>query len=864
MLAQTIDKHLEDCEACEDTVQNLERETSLGLKLPALSSEVPADNSAHAELIAGLRQIRPAASPVHATSADVADSLVGSTLREYELLELVDKGGMGAVYRAEHTSLGRTVAVKVLPESSLQNEALVKRFRREMKAVGRLDHPNIVRATDAGEIDGTHFLAMEYVDGPNLSRLLGRNGPLRIEDACEVIRQAAAALQVAHEAGLVHRDIKPSNLMLTGSGQVKVLDLGLALLHDEHLEQGHTDLTSHSQIMGTADYMAPEQAIDTHNVDIRADIYSLGCTLFFLLTGRAPYRSEQPRNAMQTMMAHVQEPIPSVLEARCDTPKKLAAIVDRMLAKEPDGRPTPPAEIVKVLESFAKGANLAALIEAFAQPVTEPSQQTTETYSQLTDTVEHKAQPPPRPNRTPKKKIELPHRASLAIGFILSLLVLAGIVFRIQTNDGELVINVDKSIAEQVVVNVKRGEEHLVDGWQLKSGENVRTLSTGPVSIELPSELAEVVKIGNSGDLIVKRKQQLVLTVSLVSNVVPEATKQVVFSSGTEGYNTYRIPSLITTNEGTLLAFCEGRSTRPLVQGNADLVLKRSTDQGATWGDIELIHGADQPGKFTTIGNPCPVIDQQTRSIWLIYCRNNEQVLVRKSNDDGQTWSKPVDISRQVVRSEWVWVATGPGVGIQLSHGQHKGRLVIPCDRGVLVDGKRVTYSHVIYSDDSGVSWKVGGSLGPHTNECQVAELADGRLILNMRNHWGSDGGRPDRGSMRAVSTSIDGGNTWSELAFDETLIEPACQASFLRLHRPKTGTPGPLLFSNPASQHDRRDLTVRASYDQGTTWAKSMRLHTGPAAYSCLTVLPNGQLGCLYEAGQETPHETLTSPASR
>ncbi len=236
------------------------------------------------------------------------------------------------------------------------------------------------------------------------------------------------------------------------------------------------------------------------------------------------------------------------------------------------------------------------------------------------------------------------------------------------------------------------------------------------------------------------------------------------------------------------------------------------------------------------------------------FCRNNDDVLVTFSNDDGQTWSKPVEITNDVKKSEWGWYATGPGVGVQLRYGKYKGRLVIPCDHGQQIDGKRVMFSHVFYSDDHGKTWQLGGSLDRHTDECQVVERYDGMLMMNSRNYWGRDGGRSERGNMRAVSYSRDGGATWSKLKFDKTLIEPICQASFLA-YPPK---PKHVLFSNPASKKARIGLTIRLSPDEGKSWVAAKLLHSGPAAYSCLIVLPDGSIGCLYEGGEKHANEKI------
>ena len=327
-----------------------------------------------------------------------------------------------------------------------------------------------------------------------------------------------------------------------------------------------------------------------------------------------------------------------------------------------------------------------------------------------------------------------------------------------------------------------------------------------------------------------------------------------VFVSGTEGYHTFRIPSIIVTKRGTLLATCEGRKTGRGDHGDLDLVIKRSFDGGETWDKMQTIYEEGGDAEIT-IGNPCPVIDDSTGTIWMPFCRNNKEVLISKSVDDGTSWSKPVNISGSVVKSAWTWVATGPGVGIQLKQGPHKGRLVIPCDHGIPMDGSRVMYSHVFYSDDHGESWSLGGSLDRHTDECQVVELADGTLKMNARNYWGRQGGRPDRGNMRAISQSTDGGDTWSKLEFDRVLIEPICQGSFLRY--PGSGTL--LLFSNPASREARQHMTVRLSENDGTTWPVARLLHAGPAAYSCLAVLPDGSVACLFENGTETAYEKIT-----
>lgn len=322
-----------------------------------------------------------------------------------------------------------------------------------------------------------------------------------------------------------------------------------------------------------------------------------------------------------------------------------------------------------------------------------------------------------------------------------------------------------------------------------------------------------------------------------------------VFVRGENGYHTYRIPALLVTQAGTLLAFCEARKNSASDAGDIDLVVKRSSDMGRTWSPMQIIW--DDGGN--TIGNPCPVVDQTTGTIWMPFCRNNDRVFMTKSTDDGLTWSAPVEITSTVKLTNWHWYATGPGVGIQLEKGPHAGRMVIPCDNTARdANNNTVWSSHIIYSDDHGATWQLGGIITPNMNECQVVELADGRLMMNMRN---SDRSKTNR----AVATSEDGGMTWSAITWDSTLVEPICQASFLRYTHANDFGKSRLLFSNPATTSSRTRMTVRLSYDEGQTWPVAKLLHAAAAAYSCLSVLPDHTIGCLYEAGASSPYETIT-----
>lgn len=364
-------------------------------------------------------------------------------------------GGMGTVYKAFHTKLKRVAALKMLPAERMQDEQAVARFEREMEAVGKLVHPNIVLAHDAGEYDGRHFLAMEYVEGIDLAGLLRRQSPLPIADACEIIRQAAMGLQHAHENGLVHRDIKPSNLMLTPDGTVKILDLGLALLPETG--DAARELTGTGQAMGTLDYMAPEQGGDSHDVDIRADIYSLGATLYKLLCGEAIYGGARYETPVQKWRALAMEEPPPIQARREDLGDELASVVRKMVAKNPDERYATPADVVAAITPFAAGGDLTKLLAEALAPGASPLSSTARSLttghvasSPRTETARHaargaqpQAQPAPA-GRPPRRwsRVVLASAASF-------LFVLLGVV----------VIRVVDKQGRETVVEVPDGSE---------------------------------------------------------------------------------------------------------------------------------------------------------------------------------------------------------------------------------------------------------------------------------------------------------------------------------------------------------------------------------------------------------------------
>ncbi len=275
----------------------------------------------------------------------------GLLIGNYIILDKIGQGGMGMVFKARHRRLGRVGALKILPPSFARDRQAVLRFRREVEAAGRLKHPNVVVAVDADEDRGVHFLVMEFVEGRDLDRVVRDRGPLPVSQAVDFIIQAARGLEAAHAQGIVHRDMKPGNLMLDSAGTVRVLDLGLARIVDAANPFGQAAgarLTESGMYMGTVDFMAPEQAEDSHSADHRADIYALGCSLYYLLTARTPFDGP---TVLKRLMAHLEQPAPSIRSKRPEAPAKLEAAYQKMMAKRPEDRPATMTEVIALLEA---------------------------------------------------------------------------------------------------------------------------------------------------------------------------------------------------------------------------------------------------------------------------------------------------------------------------------------------------------------------------------------------------------------------------------------------------------------------------------------------------------------------------------
>jgi serine/threonine protein kinase len=353
-------------------------------------------------------------------------------LGNYLLLAKIGAGGMGQVFKAQHRRMKRIVALKLLPEKLVHSPQAVERFRREVEAAGKLEHPNIVTAHDADEAEGRHFLAMQYVEGSDLAKVVHEHGPLALGQAVQIVRQAAAGLHYAHQRGIIHRDIKPSNLLLDAHGQVKILDLGLARIlatSGEASPPGPTDLTQDGMVMGTVDYMAPEQAEDTHRADQRADVYSLGCTLYYLLTGQTMY---QGATLMARMLAHRDLPIPSLRTRRPQTPAELDAVFQRMVAKKPEERLESMAAVLAALQPLTNldapaSAPAITTMDYLFQPRSKPPLEigSSKDVNKTWESVPARE----KPVAPPVTKESVSRRKGVAIAALVALLILTPAIY---------------------------------------------------------------------------------------------------------------------------------------------------------------------------------------------------------------------------------------------------------------------------------------------------------------------------------------------------------------------------------------------------------------------------------------------------
>jgi len=351
----------------------------------------------------------------------------------------------------------------------------------------------------------------------------------------------------------------------------------------------------------------------------------------------------------------------------------------------------------------------------------------------------------------------------------------------------------------------------------------------------------------------------LLINLLISINFVFSQELNYVFKSGNDGYNCYRIPTIIKAKNGTLLAFAEARKNSCSDTGDVDIVYKKSFDNGLSWSPLKVIWDDG----LNTCGNPSPVLDYDSGRISLLSTWNRGEdkewqiinqesidtrhIFLIHSNDNGNSWSKPKEITSNVKLDNWTWYATGPINGIQLKKGKKKGRLIIPCDH--IEAGTKHYYSHIIYSDDGGLNWNLGGTTPQHqVNECTIIELKNGNLLLNMRNYT------DDR--LRKLSVSKDQGLSWGDLYSHQSLIEPICQGSMINIR--KTFGNEIIAFSNPNSKTNREKMTIQFSFDKALSWPTKILIHEGPSAYSNLIQLNNHEIGCLFEGGNISAYEGI------
>lgn len=431
----------------------------------------------------------------------------------YRLLRKIGAGGIGVVYEAIHKSSDERVALKILAGQHSGSTETTARFGREMNAIACMQHSHIVRAVEAGVHDNVQYLAMEFIDGVDAGRLTSAGKALDVANACEIIRQAALGLQHAHDNGLIHRDVKPSNLMIGHDGVVRVLDFGLARNTPGAATETDT-ITVAGQVMGTIDYLAPEQCRDASKVDERTDIYGLGATLYKLLTGVAPLASERTKSVIEKLTEIALHDFPSVAQRTPDLPSGLAELCDRMLALDSKDRPQTAAELARALAPFTIGHNLANLAIASAAA-------TVDTVAGQQGTAPTVIDPLPAiavPRRNPF--IHFP-RVLVAVG-AGSLLVLLGVLIRLQTDGGEIVIRChDPGLQIEVVRNER--EVKFFEAGQLA---DYNWFHSGNYEIRIPRHSRDLLKIEN-GRFTLKRKSRQIVTIALRPGVDKPESPQV-------------------------------------------------------------------------------------------------------------------------------------------------------------------------------------------------------------------------------------------------------------------------------------------------------------------------------------------------
>ncbi|MDX1924951.1 MAG: serine/threonine-protein kinase, partial [Pirellulaceae bacterium] len=489
--SSAIEAHVLNCNACEQTLSGLESEpdTLVNFLGPQIEPTSGAQTSIQAGSKAGSKAGVTSHEPVLQYAMEKAKEL-GTQLDEdsamkplevppktvgpYELIKSLGHGSMGAVYLGRHQKLGKQVAIKLLSARAFRNDQFTARFQREIRAAGSLNHPAIINATDAGQADAIHYLVMEHIDGMDLSLLTRWTGPLSIADTCCLMHSVALGLSHAHAAGIVHRDIKPSNLMLSRTGQVKILDFGLAQI--SLWDEASAELTTVGQLMGTIDYMAPEQAERADTVDYRADLYSLGATMFKLLCGRAPLAAMPDLSPLTKLRLLATSQPPSLNTLRPDAPAALVQLVSSLLARDPAARPASAAHVAEMLAEFTAGSDLPKLMKR-ADEIAATRPKASENRIPGSLTKKEAVVSPLKSNRGNWSSF-------VSWGVTMSavaLLAAGGIFITIETQKGQLVI---ESVAANTEIKISKAGK-VYDSIQLVPGANATRLYAGSYEVTI-------------------------------------------------------------------------------------------------------------------------------------------------------------------------------------------------------------------------------------------------------------------------------------------------------------------------------------------------------------------------------------------
>lgn len=481
-LSDSVEQHLAECRACDETLAMLDDTAdSLLRHLPLAANEMqsPPELEQQPQWLQRLKGGPPGKRNEALDTLDIKPPLQG--LESYELLEVLGRGGMGVVYRGRHRQLDRNVAIKIVSPRLVTAGDAAQRFDREIAILGKLQHPGIVMATDAGRVRGAAYLVMELVDGCDLGNLVRRQGPLAVSEACEVARQVAEALAAAHAAGAVHRDVKPSNVMLDRSGRSKLLDFGLARASDI---QDHQRETSVGQLLGTLDYMAPEQASGNAVTD-SADLFGLGATLFFLLTGRSPRSEKREQTVLQQLQSIANNDAPNLQQLRADIPDELNSLVCRLLSRQPEDRPESASAVAEQLRTFADASAVQAVSSNL--PADEPRQDDAVVAQSLSELLgddilvgmspaASTAAVPASNGRGGGRSIV---RWLVGLGGIMA--ACYGIIFLLETPEGTLRIESESADIQIELLD----EKDLVQKLQIKGGEKETELRAGRYRVRL-------------------------------------------------------------------------------------------------------------------------------------------------------------------------------------------------------------------------------------------------------------------------------------------------------------------------------------------------------------------------------------------